>query len=257
MKKLFGPRASFGRKEKQGEQEVSLHIVLARKEDTFTRLQNEEKSFEARRQAIQRSLVEIEKQEIILREQEINEKKEEFDKIATKNKSHQEKVQEQIKILENKLEEHKLIHRQNEDKLQLEIDEMFMALKEVQKSLEARKSAFGEEMPSPSAPRIALDMVDGKSRSRLGSETSNSSPRSRLSSSGASSLKSWPQLGIDREVSTVTRSSMVVNFDEEDLKTVHNSFDEDDQEEDVEKGESPLSDLSYKTAEEGDDVVDL
>lgn len=262
MKKLFGQRASFGRKEKPSDQEVNLDIVLARKEDTFARLNNEERSFEARRQAIQRSLVDIEKHEIMLREQEINEKKEEFNQISSKNKSHQEKVKEQLKILETKLEEHKMIHRQNEDKLQIEIDELSMALKEVQKSLESRKLAFGEEIPSPlpSAPMITLDMVDGRTRSRLGSEGSNSPVRSRLSSTDSpvrlsstdsTSLKSWPMLQYDREVST--RSSLMVNFDEEEIKADQKTVQEEEDEE--EKDDTFESDTSFKTAEEGD-VVD-
>ena len=45
MKKIFGQRASFGRKEKTSEQELNLDIVLARKEDTFTRLRNEERRY--------------------------------------------------------------------------------------------------------------------------------------------------------------------------------------------------------------------
>ena len=49
------------------DQDVTIDIVLAHKEDVLTKLENEEKRFEEKKQAIQRSLVEVEKQEVALR----------------------------------------------------------------------------------------------------------------------------------------------------------------------------------------------
>merc|ERR1711915_795114 len=117
--------------------------------------------FEERKQSIQRSLVEAEKQEVMLREIEINQKKEELDKTNSVNKSNQEKVLEQLKILKTKLEEHKMIHKQNEIKMEEEMQEMIEDMEKVKASLNIRIEQFGEDFPSPSAPAIFLDSVDG------------------------------------------------------------------------------------------------
>lgn len=254
---------------------ITLDLVVAQKEDILTRLANEERSFEAKKQAIQRQLVEVEKQEVILREQEINQKKEILEKTNETNRGHQEKVLEQLKILETKLAEHKMLHKHNEEKLQLEIDGLCVSLQEVKKGLEVRKLAYGEEIPSPSAPRLVLDEVDG-TRERLGSGGSVSLTRERLGSGGSyvQSSPSSPRMGVVarvqgvmREESTNTRSSMMVQWDEEDRKTRMDDLDgemdgigeEEDENREEEKDTDErvfLSDSSFKTAEDSE-VVDV
>merc|ERR1712128_395704 len=103
--------------------------------DVLTQLENEEQRFEEKKEGIQRSLVEAEKQEVVLRQHDINKKKEDLEKINEVNKSHQAKVIEQLKILKTKLEEHKMIHKQNEIKMEEEVDAMIEDMEKVKTSL--------------------------------------------------------------------------------------------------------------------------
>ena len=49
------------------DQDITLDVVVAHKKDVLTQLENEEKRFEEKKQGIQRSLMEAERQEVILR----------------------------------------------------------------------------------------------------------------------------------------------------------------------------------------------
>ena len=49
------------------EKEVTLDVVVVHKEELLSKLEMEEKSFAAKKESIQRNLVEIEKHEIVLR----------------------------------------------------------------------------------------------------------------------------------------------------------------------------------------------
>ena len=64
-----------------------------------------------------------------------------------------------------------MIHKQNEMKMEEEMEEMIEDMEKVKKSVKSRIEEFGEEFPSPSAPRIYLDSVDGN----FGSQRSLSS----------------------------------------------------------------------------------
>merc|ERR1719369_1598478 len=153
--------------------------------DVLTKLEQEEKQFEERKKVIQRSLVEVEKKEVVLRERELNQKKEELEKINESNKINQAKVLEQLKILRTKLEEHKMIHKQNQIKMEEEMQEMREDMEKVRASLNIRIEQFGEDFPSPSAPAIFLDSVDGN----VGSQKSLSSDPSSVESSTAFRLR--------------------------------------------------------------------
>ena len=68
MKRIFGQAGWRQGKVKSGQdQDITIDVVVAHKEDVLTKLENEEKRFELKKQAIQRSLVEVEKQEVALR----------------------------------------------------------------------------------------------------------------------------------------------------------------------------------------------
>eukprot|EP00092_Neocalanus_flemingeri_P094535 GFUD01120224.1.p1 GENE.GFUD01120224.1~~GFUD01120224.1.p1 ORF type:complete len:214 (+),score=72.69 GFUD01120224.1:3-644(+) len=174
MEKLSGPGWKHDKVKSGQNQDTTLDVVIGHKEDVLTKLENEEKRFEQKKHAIQRSLVEVEKQEVVLREQEIRQQKGELNKVNETNKGHQAKVVEQLKILQTKLEEHKMIHKQNEMKMEEEMDAMIEDMEKVKKTLKIRIDEFGEEFPSPSAPSIYLDTVDGN----FGSERSLSSIKS-------------------------------------------------------------------------------
>jgi len=167
------------------DQDITLDVVIAHKMDVLTQLENEERRFEEKKQGIQRSLVEAEKQEVFLRQQEINKKREEAEKVNEVNRSNQAKVLEQLKILKTKLEEHKMIHKQNEIKMEEEMQEMIEDMEKVKASLNIRIEQFGEDFPSPSAPAIFLDSVDGN----VGSQKSLSSDPSSVESSTAFRLR--------------------------------------------------------------------
>ena len=49
------------------DQDITIDVVVAHKEDVLTQLENEEKRFELKKQTFQQSLVEAEKQEVVLR----------------------------------------------------------------------------------------------------------------------------------------------------------------------------------------------
>ena len=59
------------------EKDVTLDVVILHKEEVLSKLEVEEKSFAAKKESIHRNLVEIEKHEIVLREKQIIERKEE------------------------------------------------------------------------------------------------------------------------------------------------------------------------------------
>ena len=67
MKKIFGPGRRAGRVKSGQDQDITLDVVIAHKMDVLTQLENEEKRFEEKKQGIQRSLVEAEKQEVLFR----------------------------------------------------------------------------------------------------------------------------------------------------------------------------------------------
>ena len=52
------------------EKEVTLEVVVRHKEELLSMLEMEEKSFVAKKESIERNLVEIEKHEIVLRFEE-------------------------------------------------------------------------------------------------------------------------------------------------------------------------------------------
>ena len=66
-------------------------------------------------------------------------------------------MSEQLEILEIKLLEHKALHRQNELKLEAEIDQMSADLEEVKKVLQNKINEFGEDCISLPEDQSDLD----------------------------------------------------------------------------------------------------
>ena len=78
-----------------------------------------------------------------------------------------------------------MIHKQNEMKMEEEMQEMIEDMEKVKTSLNIRIEQFGEEFPSPCAPAIYLDSVDGN----FGSQKSLCSDPSSVESSTAFRLR--------------------------------------------------------------------
>ena len=78
-----------------------------------------------------------------------------------------------------------MIHKQNEMKMEEEMQEMIEDMEKVKTSLNIRIEQFGEEFPSPCAPAIYLGSVDGN----YGSQKSLCSDPSSVESSTAFRLR--------------------------------------------------------------------
>ena len=104
-----------------------------------------------------------------IREQEIREKKIELYRTNEINTLNQAKVSEQLQILEKKLEEHKLIHQQNEDKMMKEINEMTSDLGEVKQVLDRKIQDLDEESFQEDKPENRFLYVDKQQASRASS----------------------------------------------------------------------------------------
>ena len=116
-----------------------------------------------------------------------------------------------------------MIHKQNEIKMEEEMESMIEDMEKVKASLNTRIGQFGEEFPSscsPSAPSIYLDMVDGN----FGSQKSLSSNPSSVESPTAFRLR------LDSPTLSQT-SSLVAEHDGErndSLASYHDTTEQED-----------------------------
>jgi len=165
MKRLFNPRKkSEGETQEPGN---TLDRIVKDKEGVKKRLEEEEKSFMNRKREYEKKMIEFEKQEVSRREQEIAEKKAALDDMKRKNQMVQDKVQEQIKTLNMKLEELRVEHMTNEASSESIISCLNDKLSEVQRSLNDRVQNFAECDNSPSAPHEIDGDGDGLNESHL------------------------------------------------------------------------------------------
>jgi len=165
MKRLFNPRKkSEGETQEPGN---TLDRIVKDKEGVKKRLEEEEKSFMNRKREYEKKMIEFEKQEVSRREQEIAEKKAALDDMKRKNQMVQDKVQEQIKTLNMKLEELRVEHMTNEASSESIISCLNDKLSEVQRSLNDRVQNFAECDNSPSAPHEIDGDGDGLNETHL------------------------------------------------------------------------------------------
>jgi len=158
MKRLFDKKSK-----KEPEPEIGTNTIdriVKDKEGVKKRLEEEEKEFLQKKRDYERKMIEFEKQEVTRRQQEVEEKKEALSEHQRKNLMIQDKVQEQIKVLNMKLEEYRINHRASEAELETEISQLNDTIAEVQNSLSERIEAYGEDVLSPSAPRMSQDSFD-------------------------------------------------------------------------------------------------
>ena len=115
-----------------------------------------------------------------------------------------------------------MIHKQNEMKMEEEKEEMIKDMDKVKVSVNSRIAEFGEEFPSPSAPRFYLDSVDGN----FGYQRSLSSNPSSVESPNPFRLRlDSPTLG--------TTSSLVAEHDGERIDSLGSYQNANEHEDDV------------------------
>jgi len=157
MKRLFDKK---NKKEPEPEIGNTLDRIVKDKEGIKKRLDAEEKEFLQKKRDYERKMIEFEKQEVARRQQEVEEKRENLAEHQRKNLLIQDAVQEQIKVLNMKLEEYRINHRSSEAELETEISNLNDTIAEVQNSLSERMEAHGEDVLNPSAPRMSQDSFD-------------------------------------------------------------------------------------------------
>jgi len=157
MKRLFNPRKKSEGEATVAEQGNTLDRIVKDKEGVKKRLEEEEKNFLNKKKDYERKMIEFEKQEVSRREQEIAEKEAALEDMKRKNQMVQDKVQEQIKTLNMKLEELRLEHMTNEASSESIISCLNDKLAEVQRSLNERLLNIEQFDNHPSAPDDNFD----------------------------------------------------------------------------------------------------
>merc|ERR1719228_564247 len=123
-----------------------------------------------------------------------------------------------------------MIHKQNQIKMEEEVEKMVEDMEKVKQTMKARIEEFGEDFPSPSAPRIYLDQVDGDfgSRRSLSSlKSSEDSPDPFRKRIGSSTLSCTSSLVVEHDSKDISEE------DEESKNSTNDSYksandDEDD-----------------------------
>lgn len=133
----------FGRREK-GKEDLSVDAVVVQKENLVEQLSQQERKFEESRSGMNRSIAVLERQELSLREEALAERRRQLESKKQANQDSQEKLQDQIKTLQMKLEEQRSFHTQMETGLEAEIRGMVLQVNELQESLNRRIQQFGE-----------------------------------------------------------------------------------------------------------------
>jgi len=187
----------FGKKEKPKE-DVTVEMLVTQKEEILSQLQDEEKRYQTTRQTYHQSIAVVEKQEVSLRETQLRERKTEFEKITRENSDQQERLQEQIRLMQMKLDEQKSLHIQIEQRMVNEIEEMSRQVEELKDTLAKRIQQFGDPQhllnggvqvasvePGKPWSKKQLDIIEGRPNRKLrsGSQCYSYSPREFISPS--------------------------------------------------------------------------
>jgi len=139
MKKIFGRR-------EKAKEDLTVEAVVVQKENLMDQLGKQERKFEESRGTMNRSIAAMEKQELLLREDALIERKRQLEQEKRANQESQEKLEEQIKALKMKLEEQRSLHAQLEEGLEAEIRGMVLQVKELRESHDRRVQLFGEPL---------------------------------------------------------------------------------------------------------------
>lgn len=142
MKRIFGKR-------EKAKEDVTVETLVVQKEEILAQLQEEEKRyvgarFQTARKSIHQSIAAVEKQEVTLRESQLSERRAEYEKITRENSEQQEKLQEQIRMMQMKLDEQRSLNIQNEQRMVSEIEDMNRQVEELKETLAKRIQEFGD-----------------------------------------------------------------------------------------------------------------
>ena len=146
MKKLniFQPKKRPNSQEEQSTD--SLGRIVNAKEEAQRSWEQEQVEFANRRREHEIKMIELEQTEVKRREVEVQKLGDDLIEIRRKNKVIQNKVSEQIQILQQKLEEYKLEHKAQEESLEDEIVAKEDVIANVKESLEIRMKAVELEI---------------------------------------------------------------------------------------------------------------
>ena len=115
----------------------------------------EQEEFRRKQREHEIQMIEMEQAEVQRRELEVKKLGNELEDTRRKNRQIQDKVQEQIEILQRKLQEYKVEHKQHEEAIEDDITTKEEAIFQVKDSLEKRRKMLEmdcdpEDVPDPS-----------------------------------------------------------------------------------------------------------
>lgn len=190
----------FGKKEKVQE-EITVESLITRKEEILSQLAEEERRYETARRNIHQSIALVEQQEVELRDIQLRERRQDYDRVTRENQEEQDKIEEKIQKLQMKFNIQKSLHIQQEQKMLGEIESLSVQLDEVRETLVSRIEEFGD-------PGHPLDVSGAGARSsKLERMTSCASPRDSMSDYSPSPQYRKKSLASMGSVSTLVAKS--------------------------------------------------
>jgi len=157
MKKLniFHPKKRPNSQELPTAPTDTLGRIVNAKEEAQRSWEQEQVEFANRRREHEIKMIEMEQTEVKRREVEVRKLGDDLIEIRRKNKVIQDKVAEQIQILQQKLEEYKLEHKAQEESLEDEIVAKEDVISNVKESLEIRMKAVELEIQDFSDSKLS------------------------------------------------------------------------------------------------------
>lgn len=140
MFKLFNKAK---KKESKDKGTKSLDDVLRDKDAETRKLDEEESQYMERRKERGRKIIQIEKEELTRREDEVHVLRGEFDKVRKKNEEAEDKIQAQIKELQLQLDDMRLEHRSCEGSLEKDINTRKDTIADLKQTIVRRQTELG------------------------------------------------------------------------------------------------------------------
>jgi len=120
----------------------TLHRIVNAKEEAQRRWIEEQEEFRRKQREHEIQMIEMEGAEVKRREIEVKKLGTELEETRRKNRQIQDKVAEQIEILQRKLEEYKVEHKIHEESIEDDITTKEEAIFQVKESLEKRRKTL-------------------------------------------------------------------------------------------------------------------
>jgi len=150
---------------KQTSEEKTLDDVIRDKDAEKKKLEEEESEFQQKKRERERKIIQIEKEELDRREDEVRKRRSEYDHLKKNDEAIEDKLEGKIKELQMELEDKRLDHRSAEGTIDRDITNRVLVINDLRRSLTRRMDEFGgleSISASPSAPEFpSLDLVDG------------------------------------------------------------------------------------------------